>query len=92
VQKVIRHNLAIDVILWAALLQDPQRFGQMLVQRHGFVAQFADEQVLLLDLFLKRQCTLELLLRAGECGLGDFGGGFGGLDLFAELVDLGFVL
>jgi hypothetical protein len=92
VQKVIRHNLTIDVILWAALLQDPQRFGQMLVQRYGFVAQFTDEQVLLLDLFLKRQCTLELFLRVGECGLGGFCGGFGSFDLFAELVDLGFVL
>lgn len=52
-QKVIRDNLPIDVVLRPSLFEYPQCFGEVLVECYGFVAQFADEQVLLLDFFLE---------------------------------------
>ena len=62
VQEVVGDQLSIDVILRLASLQEAQRFRQMVVQDHRFVSQFTDQQVLLLDLFLKGQCTLKLFL------------------------------
>jgi hypothetical protein len=63
----------------------------VLIERDGFVAQLADEQVLLLDFFFKGERAVELFLGGSDgclCG----GGGVGGeLDLFAEVVELGFV-
>jgi len=38
----------------------------MLVQGHGFVAQFADEQVLLLDFFFEGERAVELFLGGGD--------------------------
>ena len=50
---MIRHNLPIDIVLWLASLQKPQRFGQVVVEDHRFVPQLADQQVLLLHFFFK---------------------------------------
>ena len=55
------------------------------------MAEFANEQVLLFDLFFKGQGALEIFLRLVQGGFGRGVCLFGGLDLFPEIVDLRFV-
>lgn len=90
-QEVIRDNLLIDIVFGSTLFEYAQGLGEVLVQRDGLVAQFADEQVLFFDFFFKGEGALELFLRGFNGGARDGGGGFGGLDLFAEIGELGFV-
>lgn len=42
-QEVICDDLLVDIVLRSALLQYPKCLGEMFVQRHGFVAEFANE-------------------------------------------------
>lgn len=63
-------DLPVDIVFWLAFFEEAQSFREVIVQDDGLVAQLADEQVLLLDLLLKRQRPLELLLRRVEGGLG----------------------
>lgn len=90
-QEVIRDDLLVDVIFWPSLFQYAQGLGEVLVEGDGLVAQFADEQVFFFDFFFKGERALELFLRGFDGGTRGGGGGFGGLDLFAEIGELGFV-
>lgn len=42
-QEVIGDDLTIDIILWSALLQDAQGFGEVLIQRDRFMPQLANK-------------------------------------------------
>lgn len=53
VEEVIRDDLAVDIVFRAAFFQYAKRFGKVLIERYGFVAQFANEQVLLFDFSFK---------------------------------------
>ena len=77
VVEVAREHIPVDVVFWLAFLQEAQGFGEVVVEDDGFVAQLADEQVLLFDFLLEGQGSLELLLRGLELvvGIGECGGG-----------------
>lgn len=51
----------INVVFRLPLLEKPQCFCQMIVQGHRFMSEFSDEEILLLDFFLERSHSLELV-------------------------------
>lgn len=71
-EEVICDNLLVDIIFRSTFLQNSKSFGEMFVQGNCFVAEFANEQILLLDFFFERECAIEVLLRSFEGGLGLF--------------------
>ena len=51
----------INVVLWFALLQISKGLCEVIVQDNGFMAKLANQKILLLDLRLERQGSLQLL-------------------------------
>ena len=64
----------------------------MVVQDDGFVAEFADQEVLLLDLLLEGRCSFEVLFQCVELGVVCIGRVFGSLKLLSKLFKLGLVV
>lgn len=62
-EKVVRDDLPVNVILGFATLEESQRLRQVVVEYNSLVSQLSDQEILLLDLLLERKCSLELLLR-----------------------------
>ena len=82
-------NALIDGIIRLGALDVFQGFGEVVIQDDGFVAEFADQEVLLLDFLLEGCCSFEVLLQCVELGVIRMGRVFGSLELFPELFKLG---
>jgi len=72
VQKVVRHELAVDHVLWLSLAEEAQGLCEVVVEDDGLVSEFADEEVLLLDFLLEGGGAIELGAGGGEGFLGLF--------------------
>jgi len=53
-EEVVGDNLPIHVVLWSSLLEDAEGLSEVLIERHRFMSELANQQVLLFDFLLER--------------------------------------
>jgi hypothetical protein len=53
VQEVVGDEVAVDIVLWPAALEEAESFGEVVVEDDGLVTEFADQEVFLFDFLLE---------------------------------------